>query len=97
MIKIGYFGIPGRTGGKTHIVEDNKPICKVKLNNKSVFQWCENVSNIYGLQPRHIECEGCRKQLIIRKNREAKRIGKEVKETINKRINRYSRRKEIVF
>lgn len=52
----GYFGIPGRNGGKVHIVRDGKPVCRVRLHAKSEFQWCAS-----GVYTSYIECRGCLK------------------------------------
>lgn len=52
-LEIAYFGIPGRTGGKTHATVNRKPMCGVKLSPRSEFQFC---SDIDGSTP---ECRGC--------------------------------------
>lgn len=37
---VGWFGIPGQTGGVTHIVHDGKPACGTPIDRRSEFQWC---------------------------------------------------------
>lgn len=54
--QIGYFGIPGRDGGKTHLTVDRKPCCKMPLHKDSEFQWCSHGFNSY-----IVECKQCRK------------------------------------
>lgn len=47
-ITIGYFGIPGRTGGQTHLVEQEAykgvtryvPLCHSALHPRTEYQWC---------------------------------------------------------
>lgn len=47
-ITIGYFGIPGRTGGQTHLVEQESykgitryvPMCGAALHPRNEYQWC---------------------------------------------------------
>lgn len=56
MMTVGYFGIPGRTGGQTHLVnEKEKPVCGQRLHPLSVYQWCSHWDNIVP------ECKKCRK------------------------------------
>ena len=52
----GYFGIPGRYGGKVHLVDDErKPVCGLRLHPKAEYQWCS-----HGIAERMIECERCK-------------------------------------
>lgn len=54
-VAIGWFGVPGREGGATHVVADRRPICGTRLHPEAVFQWCSA-----GLMmPQYIECEKC--------------------------------------
>lgn len=57
---IGYFGKPGFDGGKTHFVENNKPICKTFLPKESEFQWCIPDVKLGGYGYK-VECEKCSK------------------------------------
>jgi hypothetical protein len=43
---VGYFGIPGRFGGKTHLVHEGKPVCHVRLHPESRYEWCSDWANI---------------------------------------------------
>lgn len=58
-MNIGWYGVPGRTGGKTHFVEKNKPICNTFLPKDSEFQWC--ITDI-GLNTQYHSVE-CKKSL----------------------------------
>lgn len=53
----GYFGIPGRDGGKVHYCEMSThgrlaPACGTRLDKRAVFQWCAD-----GEKPGMIECK----------------------------------------
>lgn len=38
---IGYFGIPGRNGGMTHLVNENlRPLCGAVVHASAEYQWC---------------------------------------------------------
>ena len=56
-MSIGYFGRPGHNGGKTHFVEEGKPICKTNLPKTSEYQWCISHVNLDTQQL--VECEKC--------------------------------------
>ena len=66
-MSIGYFGIPGRTGGQVHWVKDGKPKCGLKLHPKAQYQWC---AGDLEAAPHYIECKRCkelaRKELLRR-------------------------------
>lgn len=51
----GYFGVPGKQGGKVHVVLNNKPLCGQALPPKSEFQWC-----CHGIDFVALECGRCR-------------------------------------
>lgn len=60
-LTIGYFGIPGREGGLTHIVAEPKigtavPICGTPLHRSSEYQWCYP-----DWQMGDVECQRCKK------------------------------------
>lgn len=63
-LSIGYFGVPGRTGGLTHIVEGpsvfslkgSKAICGQMFHPDAEYQWCYPDST---WMP---ECEKCKKK-----------------------------------
>lgn len=52
---IGWFGVPGRDGEKTHIVLNKKPVCNTRLPKDSEFQWCSSYMNSMD-----VECEKCK-------------------------------------
>ena len=54
----GYFGVPGRIGGKVHFVMKGAPICGTVFHKEALFQWCAD-----GFQERLVECEKCKKEL----------------------------------
>lgn len=55
-LKTGYFGVPGRTGGKVHLVTpDNRPVCHTPISSEAAFQWCSA-----DIQLDYIECDRCR-------------------------------------
>ena len=58
MIRTGCFGIPGRYGGKVHVVSEGKPICGTRIDPRARFQWCAN-----HLVRSYVDCERCEKQL----------------------------------
>ncbi len=70
---IGWFGVPGgRTGTKTHIVnEKSKPICGSVLSPDSEYQWC--FPTILSGEP---ECEHCKRLRIKRLNEIYGKAGK---------------------
>lgn len=47
----GYFGVPGRTGGLTHVTQDNKAMCGQQFHPLAEFQWCGDISP---------ECKKCK-------------------------------------
>ena len=52
---VGWFGIPGgKSGTKTHIVKDGKPICRSRIHKDAQFQWCSSY-------PFEVECEHCKR------------------------------------
>lgn len=55
MIATGYFGVPGKLGGKVHIAVDSKPLCGSAMPKESVFQWCA-----HGVKRQYVECERCK-------------------------------------
>ncbi len=67
---IGYFG-----GGKTHIVEDGKPICGLHLRSDSEYQWCSALGQ---LEP---ECQNCYKKMIQLQQAICKILGKKFENT----------------
>lgn len=70
---IGWFGMPGRTGGKTHIVNRyTKPLCGHKHHELSQFQWCSRDHTSY-----IVECCKCRqKQLKLLKQNVSRKTNK---------------------
>jgi hypothetical protein len=54
-IMTGYFGIPGRFGGKVHIVVDGKPACGTPMDPRAEFQW-----NAHGIVRSYLECDCCK-------------------------------------
>lgn len=54
-ITIGYFGVPGRTGGMTHLVQNDKALCGTRFHKDSVYQWCDPTFRA------EVECEKCKK------------------------------------
>jgi hypothetical protein len=54
---VGYFGIPGKSGGQTHATRDGKPLCGRKLHPDAIFQFCAA-----GILLRYIECERCKQR-----------------------------------
>jgi hypothetical protein len=55
---IGYFGIPGKTGGLTHFVEKGKPICGHYISPRHEYQWC--VTGLHFPNKYHrVECKKC--------------------------------------
>lgn len=57
-ITIGYFGVPGRTGGMTHLVNQNtrRPLCGQTFHPEAEYQWCYP-----HWQSGDPECERCKK------------------------------------
>lgn len=53
----GYFGVPGRLGGKVHLVmaADERPVCGSRPGPGAVFLWCSR-----GIHLDYIECGHCR-------------------------------------
>jgi hypothetical protein len=51
----GYFGVPGRYGGKVHLVDHMRPACGTSLSINSEYQWCSQ-----GIEESMIECERCK-------------------------------------
>jgi hypothetical protein len=37
---IGYFGVPGGTGGMTHLVKSRKALCGTRFHPEAEYQWC---------------------------------------------------------
>lgn len=66
----GYFGIPGRIGGKVHVIEGKRPMCGIRVDPRAEFQWCA-----HGIQSDYLECKGCRKKVapILRERWESTR------------------------
>ena len=52
----GYFGVPGKIGGKVHLTKWSQPACKTRLSRDSEYQFCYN-----GIDKSIIECERCKK------------------------------------
>lgn len=50
----GYYGRPGRTGGKVHVHAGRGPICGTVLPEGSEFQWCAK-----GIKDQYLECKRC--------------------------------------
>ncbi len=69
-LTIGYFGIPGRTGGQTHIFDEeaNKPLCGTPMHKDARYEWCFPTWKA-GLP----ECERCRKKQTKMMTEEAAR------------------------
>jgi hypothetical protein len=57
-ITIGWFGLPGKQGGKTHYARDGKPLCGTRMMPNAEYQWC--FPNICG----EVECKRCNKLAI---------------------------------
>ena len=57
-ITIGYFGVPGGTGGQTHLVDqtDKHALCGTHFHPKAEYQWCYP-----HWQSGTPECERCKK------------------------------------
>jgi hypothetical protein len=55
-MEVGYFGIPGRIGGLTHLTVDKKPICGMRLHKDHRFEWCGPSDCLVP------ECERCKKK-----------------------------------
>ncbi len=53
---VGFWGVPGGVGGKTHIVEGSKNLCGAKMHAKAQFQLCGPPSVVIP------ECRNCQKQ-----------------------------------
>jgi hypothetical protein len=53
-METGYFGIPGKYGGKVHLVENDKPVCGAQMGKLQEFQWCA-----HGVQSDYLECGHC--------------------------------------
>lgn len=53
----GYFGIPGRLGGKVHWVIGGKPECGLRIHPRAEFQFCSS-----DIQLSYLECAGCIKK-----------------------------------
>lgn len=60
-ITIGYFGVPGRTGGMTHLVNQNtrRPLCGQTFHPEAEYQWC-----FPHWQSGEPECERCKKAKV---------------------------------
>lgn len=54
MIETGYYGVPGKIGGKVHLAEGHKPMCGTHLHPKAEFQWCAR-----GVVLSYVECQRC--------------------------------------
>jgi hypothetical protein len=50
----GYYGIPGKHGGKVHLDIEGRPACGSRIHKDSRFQWCA-----HGIQISYIECKHC--------------------------------------
>jgi hypothetical protein len=57
----GWFGIPGREGGKVHAVFNKRPICGMRVDPRAEYQWCS-----HGLHWGYLECEGCKREALAR-------------------------------
>ena len=55
MSETGYYGIPGKTGGRVHVVRNGRPMCGERLHPEAVFQWCA-----HGIWWPYVECIRCR-------------------------------------
>lgn len=54
LAQTGYYGIPGKVGGKVHIHFNGHPVCGAKIHPLAEFQWCAN-----GIRYEYLECEKC--------------------------------------
>ena len=54
-ITIGFFGVPDRTGGLTHLVLNGKALCGTHFHKDAVYQWC--IPTVRA----GVECERCKK------------------------------------
>jgi len=54
MAMMGYYGEPGKYGGKVHIVYQNKPLCGWNPRKELEFQWCR-----HGIALNDVECGNC--------------------------------------
>lgn len=68
VINIGYFGIPGRDDGKTHVTRDKKPICRTRIDKRAEFKWATTHSSLRELGPylNDIECLRCKRKIITK-------------------------------
>lgn len=53
----GYWGIPGKNGGQTHINRNGKPLCGQRLHPKAEFQFCANRIHLP-----YVECQRCKQR-----------------------------------
>jgi hypothetical protein len=56
-IATGFFGIPGKNGGQTHVVREGKPLCGRRLHPLAEFQFCSN-----GINLAYTECARCKER-----------------------------------
>ena len=56
-ITIGYWGVPGTIGGRTHVVRNGKNLCGDRIHAKAEFQWCADfqTESMYIVQ-----CQRCK-------------------------------------
>jgi hypothetical protein len=66
MLATGYYGIPGREGGKVHVSTPDGPICGIRVDPQAQFQWCAN-----GYVRSYVECARCRRAADMDALREA--------------------------
>lgn len=53
----GWFGIPGRLGGKTHVLKNGKPLCGLHPHPAAEFQRCASEIVL-----QYIECRRCKER-----------------------------------
>lgn len=58
-IETGFYGIPGKTGGKVHLRINGKPACGARFRSDQQFQFCSGNIHI-----EYIECRTCKRIAI---------------------------------
>jgi hypothetical protein len=72
-ISVGYFGVPGGEGGITHLAQNDKPMCGVRMNPNAQFQWCSSWDN---MTPECTNCKRIHQRLWARHHAANKAYGK---------------------
>ncbi len=63
MTSTGYFGVPGKLGGRVHVVQGGKPVCGARVRGE--FQWCA-----HGIQMDYVDCSRCRDSKVVKEYQE---------------------------